>query len=75
MPGVSQRRKSWMSRTSSTNSDEGLNEYRDNFPAVPPSDYNRLFAGLAATAAADIQGDDIVVASQQLFSPWETIAT
>ena len=34
------------------NSDEGPNDYRDNFPAVPPSDYNRLFAGLAATAAA-----------------------
>ncbi len=25
------------------NSDEGPNDYRDNFPAVPPADYNRLF--------------------------------
>ena len=34
------------------NSDEGPNEYRDNFPAVPPSDYNRLFPDWQQSSAA-----------------------
>ena len=38
------------------NSDEGPNDYRDNFPAVPPSDYNRLFADWQQLLPQYIQG-------------------
>jgi len=50
------------------NSDEGLNEYRDNFPAVPPSDYNRLFADWQQLLPQYIQGDDIVVPPNSYFA-------
>jgi signal peptidase I len=50
------------------NSDEGPNEYRDNFPAVPPSDYNRLFPDWQQNLPQYIQGDDIVVPPNSYFA-------
>lgn len=50
------------------NSDEGPNDYRDNFPAVPPSDYNRLFADWQQLLPQYIQGDDLVVPPDSYFA-------
>jgi signal peptidase I len=50
------------------NSDEGPNEYRDNFPAVQPSDYNRLFPDWQQSLPQYIQGDDIVVPPNSYFA-------
>jgi len=49
------------------NSDEGPNDYRDDFPAVPPSDYNRLFPAWQESLSQYIQGDDIVVPPDSYF--------
>src|SRR6202140_3418067 len=49
-------------------SDEGPNDYRDNFPAVPPSDYNRLFQDWQQNLPQYIQGDDIVVPPSSYFA-------
>jgi signal peptidase I len=50
------------------NSDDGPNEYRDNFPAVAPSDYNRLFPDWQQLLPQYIQGDDIVVPADSYFA-------
>jgi len=50
------------------NSDEGPNDYRDNFPAVSPSDYNRLFPDWQQRLPQYIQGDDLVVPSDSYFA-------
>ena len=57
-----------MSPTSSTTADEGPNDYRDNFPAVPPSDYNRLFPDWQQLLPQYIQGDDMVVPPDSYFA-------
>ena len=56
------------------NTDEGPNDYRDNFPAVPPSDYNRSFPTGNKRLPQYIQGDDLVV-PPTVISRWATIAT
>src|SRR5215831_992190 len=38
-----------------------FNPYRDNFPAVAPSDFDNLFPDWEASTKQYIQGDDIVV--------------
>ena len=50
------------------NSDEGPNDYRDNFPAVPPSEYNRLFSDWQQSLPQYIQGDDLVVPPNGYFA-------
>ena len=50
------------------NTDEGPNDYRDNFPAVPPSDYNRLFPDWQQNLPQYIQGDDVVVPADSYFA-------
>jgi signal peptidase I len=50
------------------NSDEGPNDYRDNFPAVPPSDYNRLFPDWQQNLPQYIQGEDVVVPADSYFA-------
>ena len=50
------------------NTDEGPNDYRDNFPAVPPSDYNRLFPDWQQRLPQYIQGDDLVVPPDSYFA-------
>jgi signal peptidase I len=50
------------------NSDEDPNAYRDNFPAVPPSDFNRLFAEWQDHLPQYIQGDDLVVPPNSYFA-------
>jgi len=49
-------------------SDQGPNDYRDNFPAVPPSDYNRLFSDWQQRLPQYIQGDDLVVPPDSYFA-------
>ncbi len=43
------------------------NPYRDNFPAVPPSDTNGVNPDWALTLPQHIQGDDIVVPENNYF--------
>ena len=56
------------------NSDEGPNDYRDNFPAVPPSDYNRLFQ-TGSKACRSIFKETIWLSRPTVISRWATIAT
>ncbi len=44
------------------------NPYRDNFPAVPPSDFNGVAADWALNLSQHIQGDDIVVPERSYFA-------
>ncbi len=46
---------------------EPFNPYRDNFPAVPPSDFNNLFPDWQSSLPGYIQGDDIVVPMDSYF--------
>ncbi len=48
--------------------DEGPNDYRDNFPAVSPSDYNRLFPDWQKALPQHIQGGDVVVPPDSYFA-------
>jgi signal peptidase I len=47
---------------------EKYNPYRDNFPAVPPSEYNNLFPDWEASLKQYIQGDDVVVPADSYFA-------
>jgi signal peptidase I len=44
------------------------NPYRDNFPAVPPSDFNNVAPNWQLTLQSHIQGDDIVVPPDSYFA-------
>jgi signal peptidase I len=44
------------------------NPYRDNFPAVPPSDYNNVVPEWQLTMKQYIQGDDVLVPPQHYFA-------
>src|SRR5246500_5537639 len=46
---------------------ENYNPYRDNFPAVAPSEFNNLFPDWEASMKQYIQGDDIVVPPDSYF--------
>jgi signal peptidase I len=43
------------------------NPYRDNFPAVPPSDFNNVTPEWQLTLPQHIQGDDLVVPADSYF--------
>jgi signal peptidase I len=43
------------------------NPYRDNFPAVPPSEFNNVAPNWQLTLKDHIQGDDIVVPADSYF--------
>ena len=45
-----------------------FNPYRDNFPAVEPSDFDNLFPDWEASLKQYIQGDDIVVPPDSYFA-------
>jgi len=47
--------------------DAGYNAYRDNFPAIPPSDFNGVNPDWALTLPQHIQGNDIVVPENNYF--------
>ena len=47
---------------------ETYNPYRDNFPAVPPSDFNNVTADWQSTMKQYIQGDDLVVPPDHYFA-------
>ena len=44
-----------------------INPYRDNFPAVPPSDFNNVTPEWQLTIRQYIQGDDLVVPENSYF--------
>ncbi len=48
-------------------SDRGYNPYRDNFPAIPPSDANGVNPDWALTLPQHIEGGDIVVPENNYF--------
>ncbi|HXY02307.1 MAG TPA: signal peptidase I [Terriglobales bacterium] len=47
---------------------EGTNPYRDDFPAVPPSEFNNVTPEWQLTMRQYIQGDDIVVPPGRYFA-------
>ncbi len=47
---------------------DGYNPYRDNFPAVPPSEFNGVYPDWALTLPQHIQGDDVVVPPGSYFA-------
>jgi signal peptidase I len=47
---------------------EGFNPYRDNFPAVPASDYNNVTPDWQLNLPQHIQGGDVVVPSNSYFA-------
>lgn len=47
---------------------ESYNPYRDNFPAIPPSDYNNVVPEWQLTMRQYIQGDDLVVPANHYFA-------
>jgi len=47
---------------------ETYNPYRDNFPAVPPSDYNNVTPDWQMLLKQNIQGDDLVVPPDSYFA-------
>jgi signal peptidase I len=49
------------------NPNDGYNPYRDNFPAVPPSEFNGVNPDWALTMPQHIQGEDIVVPENSYF--------
>ncbi len=46
----------------------GYNPYRDNFPAVPPSDFNNVTPEWQMTMKQNMQGDDLVVPEDHYFA-------
>jgi len=46
----------------------GYNPYRDNFPAVPPSDFNNVAPNWQLTLQSHIEGEDIVVPPDSYFA-------
>jgi signal peptidase I len=49
-------------------SPDSFNPYRDNFPAVAPTEYNNLFPDWQLVMKQYIQGDDIVVPADSYFA-------
>lgn len=49
-------------------SGEAYNPYRDNFPAVPPSDYNSVTPEWQMLIKQYVQGDDLVVPANHYFA-------
>ncbi len=49
------------------NPNDPYNPYRDNFPAVPPSDFNGVNPDWALTLPQHIQGGDVVVPENSYF--------
>ena len=49
------------------NPNDSYNPYRDNFPAVPPSEFNGVNPDWALTMPQHIQGEDIVVPDSSYF--------
>ncbi len=49
------------------NPNDNYNPYRDNFPAVPPSDFNGVNPDWALNLPQHIQGDDLVVPENSYF--------
>jgi len=49
------------------NANDSYNPYRDNFPAVPPSEFNGVNPDWALTMPQHIQGEDIVVPENSYF--------
>ena len=49
------------------NPNDSYNPYRDNFPAVPPSEFNGVNPDWALTMPQHIQGEDIVVPENSYF--------
>jgi len=49
------------------NPNDSYNPYRDNFPAVPPSEFNGVNPDWALTMPQHIQGEDIVVPDNSYF--------
>lgn len=47
---------------------ESYNPYRDNFPAVPPSEFNNVTPEWQLTMTQYIQGDDLVVPPDHYFA-------
>jgi signal peptidase I len=47
---------------------DSYNPYRDNFPAVPPSEFNNIAPNWQLTLQSHIQGDDIVVPPDSYFA-------
>ena len=47
---------------------EGGNPYRDNFPAVPPSEFNNVTPEWQMLMKQNIQGDDLVVPDDRYFA-------
>jgi signal peptidase I len=47
---------------------EVSNPYRDNFPSVPPAEYNNVFPEWQAVLPNYIQGDDLVVPPDSYFA-------
>jgi signal peptidase I len=49
------------------NPNDSYNPYRDNFPAVPPSEFNGVNPDWALTMPQHVQGEDIVVPENSYF--------
>jgi signal peptidase I len=47
---------------------DSINPYRDNFPAVAPTEYNNLFPDWQLVMKQYIQGDDVVVPPDSYFA-------
>jgi signal peptidase I len=47
---------------------EGSNPYRDNFPSVPPSDYNNVTPDWQLNLPRNIEGGDVVVPANRYFA-------
>ena len=47
---------------------DNINPYRDNFPAVPPSDFNNVAPDWQLTMKQYMQGDDVVVPDGHYFA-------
>jgi signal peptidase I len=47
---------------------DSYNPYRDNFPAVPPSDFNNVTRDWQQHLGEHIQGDDLVVPPDSYFA-------
>lgn len=48
--------------------DENANPYRDNFPAVPPSEFNNVTSEWQLTMSQYVQGNDLVVPADRYFA-------
>jgi signal peptidase I len=47
---------------------DAYNPYRDNFPAVPPADFNNVTAEWQLLLPQHIQGEDLVVPPEKYFA-------